>query len=64
MLFVIELPNLKKQQDTPNFGSAFLHKEMNTSKGGKLILMATGYFLKIRKIKITQFPDGLHRNLS
>ena len=64
MLFVIELPNLKKQRDTPNFGSAFLHKEMNTSKGGKLILMATGYFLKIRKIKITQFPDGLHRNLS
>ena len=54
----------EKAQDTPNFGSAFLHKEMNTSKGGKLILMATGYFLKIRKIKITQFPDGLHRNLS
>ena len=35
MLFVIELPNLKKQKDTPNFGSAFLHKEMNTSKGGE-----------------------------
>ena len=64
MLFVIELQKLEKQQDTPNFGSAILHKEMNTSECGKLILMATGYFLRWRKINITQFSGGLHRNLS
>ena len=46
--FVIKLQKLKKQQDAPNFGSAILHKEMNTSKCGKLILMATGYFLRWR----------------
>ena len=54
----------KKQQDTPNFHSAILHKEMNTSECSKLIQMTTGYFLRWRKIKITQFPDGFHRNLS
>ena len=48
ILFVIKLQKLKKQQDAPNFGSAILHKEMNTSKCGKLILMATGYFLRWR----------------
>ena len=48
MLFVIELQKLKKQQDTPNFCSAILHKEMNTSQCGKLILMTTGYFLRWR----------------
>ena len=64
MLFVIELQKLKKQQDTPNFRSAILHKEMNTSKCGKLILMTTGYFSKMAEINITQFPGGLHRNLS
>ena len=64
MLFVIKLQNLKKQQDAGNFRSAILHKEMTSSKCRKLILMATGYFLRWRKIKITQFPDGFHRNLS
>ena len=63
MLFVIKLQKLKKQQDTSNFRSAILYKEMNASKCGKLILMTTGYFLRWRKIKITQFPDGFHRNL-
>ena len=48
ILFVIKLQKLKKQQDAPNFGSAILHKEMNTSKCGKFILMATGYFLRWR----------------
>ena len=48
ILFVIKLQKLKKQQDTPNFGSAILHKEMNTAKCGKLILMATGCFLRWR----------------
>ena len=59
--FCHKLQNLKKQQDTPNFRSAILHKEMNTSKCGKLIIMATGYFLRWRKIKITKFPGGFHR---
>ena len=64
MLFVIKLQKLKKQQDTPNFRSAILHKEMNTSKCRKLILMTTRYFLRWRKIKITQLTNGFHRNLS
>ena len=64
ILFVIKLQKLGKQQDTASFRSAILHKEMNTSKCEKLILMTTGYFLRWRKMKITQFPDGFHRNLS
>ena len=62
--FCHKLQKLKKQQDTSNFRCAILHKEMNTSKCEKLILMTTGYFLRWRKMKITQFPDGFHRNLS
>ena len=64
ILFVIKLQKLGKQQDTANFRSAILYKEMNTSKCEKLILMTTEYFLRWRKMKITQFPDGFHRNLS
>ena len=48
ILFVIKPQKLKKQQDTSNFRSAILHKEMNTSKCRKLILMTTGYFLRWR----------------
>ena len=49
MPFVIKLQKLKKQQDTPNFRSTILHKEMNTSKcGKKLIQITTGYFLRWR----------------
>ena len=37
MLFVKKLQKFKKQQDTSNSRSVILHKEMNTSKCGKLI---------------------------
>ena len=61
--FVIKLQKLKKQQDTPNLRSAILHKEMNTSKCRKLILMATGYFLRWRT-SYHSFPGHLFSKMA
>ena len=52
----IKLQKVKKQQYTPNFCSANLDKEMNTSKCGKVIQMITGYFLTWRTSYLS-FPS-------
>ena len=54
ILFVIKLQKLKSK-----FRSAILHKEMNTSKCGKLMQTTTGYFLRWRT-SYHSFPMVLH----
>ena len=58
ILFVIKRQT-SKQQDTPNFRSTILNKEINTSECGKLIQMTTGYFLRPGGPLVTH-PQVLH----